>query len=32
MKMSFFAIFASMGLILLIVSIILKNKDKKMTG
>lgn len=29
MKMSFFAIFASMGLILLIVSIILKNKDKK---
>lgn len=31
MKMSFFAIFASMGLILLIVSIILKNKDKKMT-
>ena len=32
MKMSFFAIFASMGLILLIVSLILKNKDKKMTG
>lgn len=32
MKMSFFAIFASMGLILLIVSIILKNKDKKMIG
>ena len=30
MKMSFFAIFASMGLILLIVSLILKNKDKKM--
>ena len=32
MKMSFFAIFASMGLILLIVSLILKNKDKKLTG
>ena len=30
MKMSFFAIFASIGLILLILSLIFRNKDKKM--